>query len=318
MFGYIKPHVPLLTVAEYEAYKGIYCGLCREMGNSTGQLSRMALSYDFVFLALLRMTVEKTPTKFDRGTCIAHPFKKKAFAESNDVLTFCAKSCAILAAEKCKDDINDEKGSKKLMAKAVYPIEKHAVSKLESVFSSLVENVSETLSKLSETEKNKTASIDVPAGIFGEILGEICSFGYEGAPQRICREIGRSIGKIIYVLDAADDISDDIKGEKYNPIALVYKDALTEASSAEEGGKKQKKSKKDEKYILRSDICKSLESAVGIELSKARAAFSLLDTEGCAVYSNILSNVFDYGIPYEAKRIFSGERKRDDPLKHNS
>ena len=52
MFGYVKPYVPALTVAEYEAYKGAYCGLCRTMGHLTGQISRLTLNYDFAFLAI--------------------------------------------------------------------------------------------------------------------------------------------------------------------------------------------------------------------------------------------------------------------------
>ena len=55
MFGYIKTYPPELKVREQEYYRAVYCGLCRTMGKCTGQCSRMALSYDFAFLVMLRL-----------------------------------------------------------------------------------------------------------------------------------------------------------------------------------------------------------------------------------------------------------------------
>ncbi len=302
MFGYVKPCVPFLTVAEYETYKAVYCGLCREMGRVSGQLSRMALSYDFAFLAFLRMAIEKAPSEFDKKGCMAHPFKKRLFVKRNPSLTYCAEAFAILTAAKTLDDINDEKGLKKLGAKAVYPFEKRTVSKLDKCLSSLKESISSQLEHLCAVEKENTASIDMPSSIFGELLGGICAFGYDGANERIAREIGKSVGKIIYVLDAADDLFDDIKNEKYNPIALVYKDELSSLS--------------DDKKALPLSVSKALSNAIKLELSKARGALALLDTEECEIYERILLNILSSGLLNEAERVFSGDKSKDNPIKY--
>ena len=45
MFGYVKPAYGELRVREHELYKAYYCGLCRAMGRTTGQLSRFSLNY---------------------------------------------------------------------------------------------------------------------------------------------------------------------------------------------------------------------------------------------------------------------------------
>ena len=65
MFGYVRPYTPELLVKDNELYRATYCGLCRTMGKTTGKLSKLALSYDFVFLALLRFAVrgEKVEVK---------------------------------------------------------------------------------------------------------------------------------------------------------------------------------------------------------------------------------------------------------------
>ena len=52
MFGYIKPVKAELKVKEWEAYQGIYCGLCKQLAKRYGFFARMTLNYDFVFLAM--------------------------------------------------------------------------------------------------------------------------------------------------------------------------------------------------------------------------------------------------------------------------
>ena len=47
MFGYVKTCTPQLRLCEWEAYRGIYCGLCRTLGRRFGPLARLTLSYDF-------------------------------------------------------------------------------------------------------------------------------------------------------------------------------------------------------------------------------------------------------------------------------
>ena len=61
MFGYVKPVVGEMLVREHEFYKATYCGICRAMKKHTGALSNVTLSYDSVFLALMRMLYIPAP-----------------------------------------------------------------------------------------------------------------------------------------------------------------------------------------------------------------------------------------------------------------
>ena len=81
MFGYIRTAREELRVREYEYYRASYCGLCRSMGKCTGQCSRFALSYDFAFLANVRMALTQTAPTFRRRRCIAHPFRRRVMME---------------------------------------------------------------------------------------------------------------------------------------------------------------------------------------------------------------------------------------------
>lgn len=49
MFGYIKPFKAELKVKEWEAYQGIYCGLCKQLAQRYGLFARMTLNYDLFF-----------------------------------------------------------------------------------------------------------------------------------------------------------------------------------------------------------------------------------------------------------------------------
>ena len=55
MFGYVKPESAELLVKEYEFYKATYCGICRAMKKYIGISAPATITYDSVFLALMRM-----------------------------------------------------------------------------------------------------------------------------------------------------------------------------------------------------------------------------------------------------------------------
>lgn len=67
MFGYVRANKPEMKIKDYEQYKAVYCSLCRELGRSFGIVPRMTLSYDFTFLALLRLAVSKECTVFEKN-----------------------------------------------------------------------------------------------------------------------------------------------------------------------------------------------------------------------------------------------------------
>ncbi|MBO5203615.1 MAG: hypothetical protein J6B72_03265 [Clostridia bacterium] len=285
MFGYVKVEHSELKVREYEAYRGVYCGLCRSMGKCTGQCSRMTLSYDFAFLALLRMCLENTEIKFSPRRCLAHPLKKRSMMERNAVLDYCSRTAAILNYHKIKDDLSDERGFKRLRAVLAYPLVAHARKKaLKAGPSELDAKISEGLRSLAELEARALPSVDAPAEIFGNILADIVSFGLEESAHRIARAVGKSVGKWIYIIDALDDLSDDEKKKRYNPFLLLY------------GGVRPT----EEQMALISDALK-------VELCSAEAALDLMETERAAMMS-ILENIMYLGMPNTAKRIIDDNK----------
>ena len=86
MFGYVRIAKGELKVKEYEMYKAVYCSLCRDLGRSYGPISRLTLSYDFTFLALLNMSLSDECDCIERKRCAFNPLKKCNYCkEDNDL-----------------------------------------------------------------------------------------------------------------------------------------------------------------------------------------------------------------------------------------
>ena len=280
MFGYIRTDLPELKVRENEYYQAVYCGLCKAQGKCTGQCSRMTLSYDAVFLALLRLAISGECPKIKQGRCIAHPFKKRAYMSYCDTLGFCAYAYAILAYGKTIDDIADEKGMKRLKAKLVKPFTRKMRKKALKRYSELDEKVREGLKKLSETESLKLSSVDAPADNFGEILADIVSFGLDGAEERIMRNIGKHIGRWIYIIDAADDQAEDAKKKRFNPFICLYgNDEMTEEQKM------------------------GVATSLKLELLAAEPAFDLIDYGDNVNIEGIIKNIIYSGMPNTVEKV---------------
>ncbi len=275
MFGYIKPFIPDLRVREHELYRAVYCGLCRSMGKHTGCTSRLTLSYDFTFLAALRLALEKTKRTVRVCRCAASPLKVRPIMEDNPTLAYCSAVAAILTKAKVEDDICDSEGSKKLKAKLLLPPAASMAKKALKYDQTLpTDKIYEGLSRLSKLERELCPSLDTVADCFGDILSAVFSHGLEGNEKHIAASLGHCIGRIIYVLDAADDRESDLKSNNYNPLNIEK---------------------------ISSD---SLSNAIRLELYKAEAAVDLIDFEGSPELSEIIKNVIYEGIPKEADRIF--------------
>lgn len=279
MFGYIKPFVPDLRVREHELYRAIYCGLCRSMGRHTGCASRLTLSYDFAFLCAVRLTLEKTKMDVKVTSCALSPWKRRPIMEDNPALAYCAAAAAILTKEKVQDDINDSKGLEKIAPRLLMPAAKGMAKRALKLDSTLpVKEISDGLSRLSQLEAEACPSVDLVADCFGDVLSAIFAHGLSGGDKAIASAVGKSIGRVIYVLDAADDMEKDKKKGNYNPLNI-------EPMSPE-----------------------SLSLAVRLELSRAEAAVNLMDFEGSIELRELIYNILYEGLPKEADRIF-GKKK---------
>lgn len=224
MFGYVKPDYKELKVKEYDLYKSTYCGLCRVMGKKYSYVYKMSLSYDFVFMVLLRLYASPEKVSFVQKRCIAHPTRKKTMMEKNEALELSADVGVIMLYHDFLDKIRDGDGLKSLSCRLLMPelrrLRKKACKNPQiKAFDEYAEN---SIKRLSEIEKSGSDSVDMPAEEFGSLLGEALSVGYDGAKKLTVFEIGKNVGKWIYIADAVDDVDRDAKKGSYNPLLSAF------------------------------------------------------------------------------------------------
>ena len=284
MFGYVKPVVADLLVREHEFYRATYCGICRSMKKHTGALSNVTLSYDAVFLALVRMAyTEGLTLTTSQRRCIAHPAKKRPMLDENEAIEYTARAFAILTHYKLMDDLSDEKFLKRAAVSLARPITARA--KKLSGLGALEEIVAAKLAAITDLEREGCPSVDTPAELFGELLGEIFSHGLEGEARLVTYECGLHLGRFIYAADAAEDYERDRASGSYNPYVLSYGGELTDENR------------------------RSIKTGLLLECSALEAAVNLMPFDGKATIENIIKNIIYLGL---VKRIefLDGEEKR--------
>ena len=106
MIGYIKAYKPELKVKDYEAYKGIYCSLCKQLGKSYTPFAQLLLSYDFAFLLVLKMAISAECPAFKMKRCHYNPLVKCNCCVNEEV-ALCADLTVIISYYKVKDNIRE-------------------------------------------------------------------------------------------------------------------------------------------------------------------------------------------------------------------
>ncbi len=285
MFGYVKTCKSELKVKEFELYSAAYCGLCRSMGSCTGQLSRLTLNYDFVFLYLIRSALSGEAPTLSYHRCIMHPIRKRPMIDTSAPLKYCARASVALSAFKLEDDINDSKKGKSLLYKIIFPFFKLFKNRADMPL--LESSVTKKLVDLAKLEKAHCKSLDMPAQVFGELLGDVFSHGLEAHQKTLAYELGFHTGKFIYAADAVDDYIKDIKSGSYNPLVEIYGENFS------------------------TEQRESVKTAMLCELKHLEAAVNLVDFSSCRDIGEIVYNIIYMGMPEQMEKSLFPERNQN-------
>jgi len=220
MFGYIMPEKPELKIKEYDIYRAYYCGVCKSIGKRHGQIKRMTLTYDAAFLAMLLCSILNIETKLVKERCIVHPIKK-SFVTYNEIVDYSSDINIILAYNNIKDKWKDDKSKAALVGMVGL---KKAYKKLMVEYPEKCAIINKRLEDLSLLEEAKCDSIDAAAEPFAKLMEEVLDYErLDDNTRQVLRWMGYNLGKWIYLIDAFDDIEDDIKNSSYNPLLTHFK-----------------------------------------------------------------------------------------------
>ena len=219
MFGYVTANFKELTQDQQMRYNSIYCGICRQIRERSSSLSRLGLSYDMAFLALLLMSLYEPEETSGRRACGLHPCKPKGWVDS-EYIRYAADMNVALAYYNADDDWQDDR---KLTARVMTGIFGKHYDEIRSRWPRQCQAIAECIAALNRMEAENCPNPDEPANCFGKLMAELLVYREDlWAPH--LRQMGMAMGRFIYLGDAARDYDRDKRKGKYNPFLAMGMD----------------------------------------------------------------------------------------------
>jgi len=276
MFGYISINKQEMKYKDFDVYHSFYCGFCRELKERYGRRGQMTLSYDMTFLLMLLTGLYEPQTELSCHRCVVHPIGKHP-TRSNEYTKYVADMNILLSYYKLKDDWHDDKKRTRYVYAKM--LEK-SVSAIREEHPQTAALMAENLSIMSNCERENEQDLDKMAGYFGQIMGQM--FAYKEDEWKECLyRLGFFLGKFIYLMDAYEDIEEDIKRERYNPLLSRWQHAGFD------------------------EECRELLTLMMAECSKAFEKLPIIE------YTDILRNVLYSGVWCRFEQVRTARAKPD-------
>lgn len=224
MFGYVVPLKGELKVRELDAYQAAYCGLCHTLGRRYGFLSRFILNYDFTFLALV-LAPPEDELSTEHRRCAACPLKGKDVCTPTAALELASDESVVLAYWKLRDNVSDAAFWRGLPARALSLILRPAYRRAARRCPGFDAQVRACLAELGALEKEGSPSLDRTADTFARILSAAAPESGNAQRDRTVGQLLYHVGRWIYLVDAWDDLAEDRRDGRYNPLCTRYPDA---------------------------------------------------------------------------------------------
>ena len=217
MFGYVTICEPELKVKDLKKYRAYYCGLCRILKEDYGFMGQMTLTYDMTFAVILLSSLYESQTETQMHRCKVHPVKKQ-FMLINEITSYAAAMNVLLAHYHMEDDWADERKVSSLMTKSL--IHKKA-ERISEQYPRQSGAIRKWLRELALCEEEESMDIDRTAGCFGHLMEELFVYK-EDIWEKNLRRMGFFLGKFIYIMDAYEDLPEDMEKGRYNPLKDIY------------------------------------------------------------------------------------------------
>lgn len=288
MFGYVRLDRPEIKMGEYEQYRGIYCTLCRRLGRRYGLHARMTLSYDLTFLALLQTALSPQFSGFRPGRCSFNTAKRCPRCIDTAAIDRAADIGVLLTYHKLRDTVADERGPKRLAAALALPLAALDRRRAQKRQPEAARRIAEMMRAQARLEHGRTDKIDAAADPFAALLSFLAAeTAQDERERRVLSRFGYCLGRWIYLIDATDDLTEDARRGRYNPILLAHGVARGDTAAADR---------------LRPAQLPVLNAC----LAQCIAAYELLDIRR---FDGILRNILQKGMPDAQRRAIAGKEE---------
>ncbi|MBD9334964.1 MAG: hypothetical protein EGR70_05535 [[Ruminococcus] faecis] len=218
MFGYVTVCEPELKVKDLKKYRAYYCGLCRTLKEDYGFMGQMTLTYDMTFAVILLSSLYENIAAHEEHRCKVHPVKRQHMLQ-NEITSYAAAMNVLLAYYHMEDDWQDDRKVSSLMTKSLI---QGKAKKIIEKYPRQSKVIQQSLRELGECEHENSMDIDRAAGCFGRLMAELFVWK-EDIWEKTLRKMGFYLGKFIYLMDAYEDLPEDRKKNRYNPLKELAK-----------------------------------------------------------------------------------------------
>lgn len=217
MFGHVRPNMDDLNEEQKARYNRVYCGLCRTLGSRHGFMGKMSLTYDMTFLVLFLASLYEPEETDGSAKCIAHPRKAHDETVIAGIDEYAADMTVALMYHKFLDDWHDDH---KLLRKGAADLLEKDYRAVREAWPDQCRAIEDCMNGLSAIEKDPSPQPDAAADCFGHVMGELFLWKRDFW-QEALRQFGESLGRFVYMMDAAVDYARDEKHRSYNPLGAL-------------------------------------------------------------------------------------------------
>jgi hypothetical protein len=168
------------------------------------------------FLALLLMSLYEPEETSGSRACALHPVHPRPWVD-NEYIQYAADMNVALAYYKAQDDWQDDQS---LPARLKTGMFSKNYGEIEVRYPRQCKAIADCIARINTLEKENCSNPDLPAGAFGELMGEILVYR-EDLWSPTLRAMGMALGRFIYLADGAVDYAHDKKKGSYNPFLAM-------------------------------------------------------------------------------------------------
>lgn len=290
MYGYVVPVKDNMLMQDFVLYRAFYCGICKATGKMYGQFPRFTTNYDIVFLSVLMHDCMTQDVEIEESACVCNPFKKKATIQRNELLDKLVAVNLIMSYYKAGDDVIDEGGLKKRVVRRAL---NKPYKKARAVMPSVEEIFRTRYEALRALERDNCSVPDRVSDCFASMLSDTAKelLG-EKSDDNILR-LCYNMGKFVYLADALDDVDEDYRKKRYNPLLAALPGYVNRTQFIEDN-------KRDLEFLLTSTVNRAIEC-----FNRAKPRFTQS--------TRLMENIVHVGLRAKADELLKSSKKLKKP-----
>ncbi len=280
MFGYVIPDKNNMYIKDFNVFQAFYCGLCRALSKTGSQPTRLCTNYDMTFYSVLLHSLMGQEVTFERKVCVYNG-KRKVSVAVDDLSRKMADLAVLLVYYNIDDDVKDGKRMRAPLKWRLALRKRRAAKRLPAIDAMMTRR----FDALRELEAANCDSIDRAADQFASLMRDITREFMPTDPD--IDDFTYNLGRLVYLMDAVDDVEKDSKKGRYNPLVASL-------------------GKCDNKRDFLDKNREELEFLLGSTYNKMVGGYNLMHIE---LYEGVLSNTVYLGIRMQIERLLKGEEK---------